>query len=186
MKQFGYQITSIDPLQVGDSSGETKFTAPVTKQCPKVYVISDGTQIVYIGSTTQPLRSRLYGALRASGQNGYYGYAWKKSSASLSLGVWILDDVAVKKGKRCLTAETVEAEVVFLVRTRDGNWPAHQTEIHFHQSDAKHRRMASEIYEEVRKRMHKVKLSHKKGFLVASNGRKITMKQTRALKDKFP
>jgi hypothetical protein len=36
------------------------------------------------------------------------------------------------------------------------------------------------------KKASKVKLSREKGLLVASNGRKITMEQTRALVDEFP
>lgn len=38
--------------------------------------------------------------------------------------------------------ETVEAEVVFLIRQEYGQWPEHQTEIHFHRSSAEHRKLA--------------------------------------------
>jgi hypothetical protein len=148
MKLFQYLITSIKPLRVRTPTGDEGFSGPVTHDCSKVYVVSTGGKIVYVGSTKQPLRRRLYGALNAEGQNGYYGYAWKHSSDPLDLDVWIFDEVAVEKGKRCMVAETVEAEIVFLVRQRDGNWPRHQTEIHFHPSSEQHRKWAEKIYGE--------------------------------------
>ncbi|WP_208456081.1 hypothetical protein [Burkholderia ubonensis] len=40
--------------------------------------------------------------------------------------------------------ETIEAEVVYLVR-QAGQWPKFQTEIHFHPSSADHRQWASTI-----------------------------------------
>ncbi|MBI2512123.1 MAG: hypothetical protein HYV96_09090 [Opitutae bacterium] len=152
MMRFSYQIISTEPLRVRDIAGEEKFTGMVAQHCSKVYVVSDRGRIVYVGSSKQPLRNRLYGALRSKGQSGYFGYAWKKSTAALTLDVWVLDGVRVEKGKRCVTAETVEAEVVFLIRERDGNWPKHQTEIHFHPSEPRHREIAATIYEEIRKR----------------------------------
>jgi phospholipase/lecithinase/hemolysin len=44
----------------------------------------------------------------------------------------------------CLDIETVEAEVVFLIRCA-GQWPQYQTEIHFHPSTAVHRDIAASI-----------------------------------------
>ncbi len=41
--------------------------------------------------------------------------------------------------------ETVEAEVVFLIRQRTDQWPKYQTEIHFHQSNNAHRAAAQAI-----------------------------------------
>jgi hypothetical protein len=152
MKHFSFEITSRSPLRVRSSTGEQKFTGLVAKECSKVYVVSAGRNIVYVGSSKQPIRTRLDGALKANGANGYYGYAWKTSSDRLNLDVWVLEEVEVKKGRRCIIAETVEAEIVFLIRLREGNWPKHQTEIHFHPSSKQHRRWAEEIYEEIRKR----------------------------------
>jgi hypothetical protein len=42
------------------------------------------------------------------------------------------------------------------------------------------------VLKRLQKPLRKVKLFRKDGFLVASGGRKITMKQTRALMDEFP
>ena len=137
---------------VRSSTGETKFTGQVAEKCSKVYVVSSRRKIMYVGSTTQPIGSRLNGALKANGANGYYGYKWKNSTNPLSLDVWILEDFGMKKGARSTIAETVEAEIVFLIRSQGGNWPEHQTEIHFHKSSKHHRRWANEIYTMIRKR----------------------------------
>jgi hypothetical protein len=44
----------------------------------------------------------------------------------------------------CRDIETVEAEVVFLIRSK-GQWPLFQTEIHFHESSEQHRMIAAAI-----------------------------------------
>ena len=107
---------------------------------------------MYVGSTKQRIRTRLYGALNADGSGGYYGYAWKKSEELLQLDVWILHEAVSEPGKRCMIAETIEAEVVFLVRSKGGNWPKYQTEIHFHSSSDAQKEMAATIFEMVQKR----------------------------------
>jgi hypothetical protein len=152
MTLFQYQIISIEPLRVTSRDGEDSFSGSVASRCSKIYVVRDGRRIVYVGSTTQSLRSRLYGALRANGKNGYHGYGWKTHTGPLSLDVWVLDGIDCVKAKRCLIAETVEAEIVFLVRKHDRNWPPHQTEIHFHHSSARERAWAKRIYESASKR----------------------------------
>jgi hypothetical protein len=43
-----------------------------------------------------------------------------------------------------LDIETVETEVVFLIRAA-GQWPLHQTEIHFHPSKQMHRDVAASV-----------------------------------------
>ena len=145
IKLFQYEITKVNPLQVRSAHGEG-FRGAVSSRCSKIYVVRDGRKIVYVGSTTQSLRIRLSAALKADGLNGYYGYAWKKHAGPLSLDVWVLGGIECVKGKRCLIAETVEAEVAFLVRKQDGNWPLYQTEIHFHQSSPRERAWAKRIY----------------------------------------
>ncbi|WP_305809178.1 hypothetical protein, partial [Staphylococcus epidermidis] len=46
----------------------------------------------------------------------------------------------------CLDIETIEAEVVYLIR-QAGQWPRFQTEIHFHPSGDEHRQWALTIAE---------------------------------------
>jgi hypothetical protein len=50
-----------------------------------------------------------------------------------------------------LDIETVEAEVVFLIRSA-GQWPLHQTEIHFHLSTQVHRDIAATVMSHYRAR----------------------------------
>jgi hypothetical protein len=54
------------------------------------------------------------------------------------MDVWCHEDAP---GDASLDIETVEAEVVFLIRSA-GQWPLHQTEIHFHPSTQVHRDIA--------------------------------------------
>ena len=64
--------------------------------------------------------------------------AWTSSAV---LDVWChLDAVELNE----LDMETVEAEVVYLIRAA-GQWPAFQTEIRFHPSSARHRKIAGKI-----------------------------------------
>lgn len=149
--RFSYQIVSLNPLRVASDAGAKGFRGEITRHCSKVYVISSGQNIVYVGSSRQPILRRLSGALRATGVGGYYGYAWKSSADPLRIDVWIFPEITGQKGKRCLEAETVEAELVYLVRQIQGNWPQHQTEIHFHQSTEQHRQVARTIFDAVRR-----------------------------------
>ena len=55
--------------------------------------------------------------------------------------VWCHEDSTQRD---CLDVETVEAEVVFLIRSA-GQWPEFQTEIHFHRSEPIHREIAARI-----------------------------------------
>ena len=57
------------------------------------------------------------------------------------LDVWCHEDSTQRD---CLDVETVEAEVVFLIRSA-GQWPEFQTEIHFHRSEPIHREIAARI-----------------------------------------
>lgn len=58
-----------------------------------------------------------------------------------ALRVWGHMDAVDRKE---LDIETAEAEVVFLIRSA-GQWPAFQTEIHFHPSTDIHRKVAADI-----------------------------------------
>jgi hypothetical protein len=64
-----------------------------------------------------------------------------------SLHVWYHENAAGDVLN--LEAETVEAEVVYLVRAA-GQWPEFQTEIHFHPSNEEHRTLARNIVDHCR------------------------------------
>ena len=52
------------------------------------------------------------------------GYAWRRGHSSAALNVWYHMDAVDRKER---DIETVEAEVVYLIRAA-GQWPAFQTE----------------------------------------------------------
>jgi hypothetical protein len=90
------------------------------------------------------MRSRLRGGWQSKGRHGYHGYAWRKHFEQVELDIWCHQDAT---GADSLSdVEAVEAEVVFLIRAA-GQWPEHQTEIHFHQSTERHREVARAIME---------------------------------------
>ena len=80
----------------------------------------------------------------AEGDGGYYGYAWRHHFPAVDLGIWLLNDASEET--EVIDLQTIEAELVFLLRARRGQWPAYQTEIHFYPSSEVHRQLAIEIY----------------------------------------
>jgi hypothetical protein len=146
-----YSITSTSPLRV-KSGDKNTFFASATKPGAKIYIVHKKSKIVYVGSTTQAVRSRLYGALRATGQSGYYGYKWKDLKG-LTIDVWSLPSLDKLKDnkKRKIELETVEAEIAYITRHKDNNWPTCQNEIHFHPSKKLQRDIAQKIYKQTKK-----------------------------------
>jgi hypothetical protein len=67
---------------------------------------------------------------------------WANKFTEASLDIWVHEDPANETP--LLDLETIEAEVVFLVR-QAGQWPLRQTEIHFHSSSPVHREIAATI-----------------------------------------
>ncbi|UDF30136.1 UNVERIFIED_ORG: hypothetical protein LHK14_02070 [Roseateles sp. XES5] len=123
------------------AKGTTKFSGLSTSNLPKLYIASIDGIPVYVGMTKQSIRARLRYGWKADGKDGFYGYAWRHHGSKATLDVWQHTD-AIERNERDI--ETVEAEVVFLMR-QAGQWPAFQTEIHFYPSNDEHRRIASEI-----------------------------------------
>ncbi len=141
---FTYEL-SFDALKfsVRCPAGTAKFSGAVCSRLPKLYVVSLNAWPIYIGVTKQPIRNRLRLGWSATGANGYHGYAWRHKCTEATLDVWCHTDPGQKPPE--IDVETVEAEVVYLIR-QHGQWPAFQTEIHFHRSDRVHRDAAAEIF----------------------------------------
>jgi hypothetical protein len=95
-----------------------------------------------VGITKQSIRARLRLGWTAKGDGGYYGYAWRHSFTSANLDIWCHTNP--ENDNDCLAIETVEAELVYLIR-HAGQWPLFQTEIHFHPSTEVHRAAAATI-----------------------------------------
>jgi hypothetical protein len=125
------------------AKGTPKFSGLATSKLPKLYIVSVDGRPVYIGITRQSMRSRLRGGFAASGKHGYHGYAWRSACTEATLDIWCHENPPSENADR--DVETVEAEVVFLARLA-GDWPAGQTEIHFHPSSQVHRDVAAAIW----------------------------------------
>lgn len=124
------------------AKGTAHFSGIANWRKPKLYIVSVEDRPIYVGITRQPLRNRLRFGWKAAGDSGYYGYSWRHELTEADIDVWCHTDPSEENPD--LDLETVEAEVVFLIRSA-GQWPAHQTEIHFHQLSAVHRAAAASI-----------------------------------------
>lgn len=120
--------------------GTAKFSGIATSKKPKLYIVSVDEKPIYVGVTKQSLRNRLRLGWNTVGESGYYGYAWRHHLTEANIDVWCHEDAPDKNSS--FDIETVEAEVVFLIRS-EGQWPLHQTEIHFHSSTPTHRNIAA-------------------------------------------
>lgn len=126
------------------ADGTRGFRAPVTNRCPKLYSYSRDGQLVYVGVAIRGITARLRDGMKPTGRNGYHGYSWRKDGKPADLDVWLLTHAdGSELHKHAL--ECVECEVVYAYRSRFGQWPMHQTEIHFRQIDAIHTRLAERI-----------------------------------------
>jgi hypothetical protein len=138
-----YELTfDASAFVVTCSKGTRKFSGIATSKKPKLYIASVDEKPIYVGVTKQSIRNRLRFGWNADGKGGYYGYAWRHSINRVFFDVWCHDDAPAENP--ALDIETVEAEVVFLIRC-SGQWPSYQTEIHFHPSSAVHRAVAASI-----------------------------------------
>ncbi len=118
------------------------FRDPDTRnRLPKLYVVRSGPDPVYVGQTTQAMSTRLRQGLRARGEHGYYGYMWRHLP-EVKILVWCFSN---RTGRHL---ETIEGELVHLLRSRTGKWPRHQTEIHFHNATKSQKITAEAIFEE--------------------------------------
>jgi hypothetical protein len=106
---------------------------------PKLYVVKSGSEVIYVGQTTQNMRTRFRQGLQAKGITGYYGYMWK-DLPQVDVLIWDFP------GKSNEFVEGIEGELVFLFRSRKGKWPEYQMEIHFHNVSKDDRRLIEAIY----------------------------------------
>ena len=121
------------------------FENPVTQnQLLKIYIVKYKTKIIYVGFTSQSIRSRLRGGLQTQGMGGYHGYQFKKLN-KIDLFIICFDKTYTRE-----KVEGMEGEIVYLIRKKTGSWPEYQTEIHFHNIPERERDLASSIYEEIK------------------------------------
>ena len=120
------------------------FQKPLTEKVYKLYVVKNAKGFLYIGITRQSLRSRFRLGFNSDGGNGYHGYKWKNEK-NVKVFVWIFDNYDENK------LESIEAELVYLVRNKTNGWPLFQNEIHFNNNFAKAKKVASQIFELISK-----------------------------------
>lgn len=122
------------------------FLRPTTsKKLPKIYIIKNNGEVIYIGIASQSITNRLRYGFGAIGRGGYHGYRWKDLADKIDLLVWCFP------GQSMQYVESIEAEIVFELRRDTGKWPAFQTEIHFHNVKDEERELAASIYNEASK-----------------------------------
>lgn len=144
-------------LEVGKSSyavlnSSGTFLGSSARAGPKLYVVVSNGSPIYVGVTRQSLARRFRLGWKADGSSGYYGYAFRHKMTRATVDVWTLSRHYGTDRRATLAIETIEAEVVFLLRKRSGQWPQYQTEIHFHASDTRHREAASAVLSRYRVR----------------------------------
>ena len=149
--QYHLKITDrkISSIKLEDKEGKVvevnTFEKPVTcKDLPKLYVVKHRSEIIYVGVTSQGIRDRLRYGFQANGKQGYHGYPWK-DLGEVDLLVWCFLEEPFER------IESIEAELVYLVRNHTGQWLEYQTEIHFHKVTEEEKKVAKSIYQETLK-----------------------------------
>lgn len=106
----------------------------------KLYLVRDDEFYQYIGTTFQPINSRLGQGLKADGKNGYHGYKWKNKS-KIELFIWTFH------GLNKSEIENIEAEIAFRIRNKFGKWILSQNEIHFNNNFIYGKVIAEDIFD---------------------------------------
>ena len=128
-------------FQCIEANGEkgTKFLRPDSlNKLPKLYVVKNGKEFYYVGITTQNIKERLRQGFNAKGEHGYHGYKWQNQD-SVELLVWSFPDNTKDY------VEAIEAELVYFIREKTGDWPKYQMEIHFHGASEEQKRIAKSM-----------------------------------------
>jgi len=138
-----FQITyDASDYRVLGAPTHRRFGGTARSSAYKLYVVCQDGWPIYVGVTKQSLAQRFRLGWKAKGQNGYHGYDWRHTGYRAQVDLWTLSDGVEDDSKQY--AETVEAEVVLLIRNA-GQWPKGQTEIHFHESTDAQRAIAKNI-----------------------------------------
>ena len=137
------------------------FEAPLTTPGSKVYLFANKEEIFYVGKTSQKsVTSRFLSAFKANREkriSGFKGYEFKNHHTESLLHVFTSADwnnSGTKKGTALWVddAELIEAEVCYLIRSKTGQWPKYQNEIHFGRFKVEHLQAAKNILTEIQKR----------------------------------
>jgi len=140
------KITSyLDIFTGGSMKG---FHQRLTIKIPKLYIIKENLEYLYIGTTIQSITSRLRYGLNANGKGGYHGYKWK-TKEKVILYVWRFEELDMHQ------VENIEAELAYLIRQKTGKWPINQNEIHFNNDYDDGKVLAFELYKATQQNFRK-------------------------------
>jgi len=111
----------------------------------KIYIVSYGKKILYVGETKRSIKARLRNSKK-------YGHKFFDKNINrhrkLILSVAVFEN-NYDDNKEFI--EAIEAEIVYLVRTKLNCWPTFQNEIHFNNVNANDaRKKAKYIYEDLK------------------------------------
>jgi hypothetical protein len=145
---FQLTYTSTNYQILGEEQ-QSRFSGHPSSRKPKLYVFSRDNTPLYVGATIRPMGDRMRSGWKADGVGGFYGYRFRHDEQQQArLDIWTdIDPVRQRDdGMRSGSdIETIEAEIVYLIRRRTEQWPAYQTEIHFYPSNYDHRREAMKV-----------------------------------------
>ena len=125
-------------IEANGEQGQGFLHPDVSDKLPKLYIVKHNRDIYYVGITTQDIRKRLRQGFSAQGEHGYHGYKWKNQGVA-ELLIWSFP-VSTQEH-----VEAIEAELVYFIRGKTGEWPKYQMEIHFHGASDKQRKTARAI-----------------------------------------
>ena len=137
-----YKISIADSkfecIEANGKQGEGFIPPDISDKLPKLYIVKRGKEIYYVGITTQDIRKRLRQGFSAQGEHGYYGYKWKDQKM-VEILIWCFS------GSPSEHVEAIEAELVYFIREKTGNWPKYQVEIHFQRASESEKQVAMSI-----------------------------------------
>ena len=122
-----------------------KKGAALLKDRRKLYVVYHEKQVLYVGEANTSIKTRFQRGCNAfnyykknndTARRGYKGYKWlnKELNHNRNLTVTAITFSQEYDDKR-ETIESIEGELVYLIRQLTGKWPAFQNEIHFSNCD---------------------------------------------------
>jgi len=137
-----YQIRIADGkfqcIEANGKQGQGFLYPDVSDNLPKLYIVKHNRDIYYVGITIQDIRKRLRQGFSAQGEHEYHGYKWKNQGVAEVL-IWSFP------GSTQEHLEAIEAELVYFIREKTGQWPKYQMEIHFHGASEEERQIARSI-----------------------------------------
>ncbi len=141
------------------SLNEAKKSA-LNEERRKVYVVKNQNDFLYVGEANTSMTTRLQRGFTSfryakrnngKGRNGYCGYKWinclineKLEKLTVFVAVFCED---CDENRNVI--ESIEGELVFLIRNETGNWPLYQNEIHFNNNEVA-KNTANKIWESLK------------------------------------